>query len=262
MPFLQKKNYSIFGKKLSFKVNFIICGVQKGGTTALYQYLRIHPNICMADKKEVHYFDRDENFNNPKLDYSKYHKFFSPKNVHEIIGEATPIYVYWKSAIKRIYNYNSKIKLILVLRNPSKRAFSHWNMERDRNREQRSFWKSINEEKSKLLSSTYIQNRTFSYLDRGLYSLQIKNIYNYFKENQLLIIKNETLRDNPNSVLKKIASFLSIKDFDKIEHKEIHSRTYPIKMSQEESDFLNDFYKNEIEELEKFLNQDFTSWKK
>ena len=243
-------------------MNFIICGVQKGGTTALDQYLRIHPNICMADKKEVHYFDKDENFNNSKLDYSKYHKFFSPENVHEIIGEATPIYVYWKSAIKRIYNYNSKIKLILVLRNPSKRAFSHWNMERDRNREQRSFWNSINEEKSKLLSSNYIQNRTFSYLDRGLYSLQIKNIYNYFKENQLLIIKNETLRDNPNSVLKKIASFLSIKDFDKVEHKEIHSRTYPIKMSQEESDFLNNFYKNEIEELEKILNQDFTSWKK
>ncbi|MFL2982933.1 MAG: sulfotransferase domain-containing protein [Candidatus Neomarinimicrobiota bacterium] len=261
MSFLHNKGHSIFGEKLSFQVDFIVCGVQKGGTTALDQYLRLHPHICMADKKEVHFFDRDEYFNNFELDYSQYHKFFSPKKFHKIIGEATPIYSYWDLAIERIYKYNSKIKLILVLRNPVKRAFSHWNMERDRNREERSFWDSINAEKSKLFESNHIQDRTYSYLERGLYSSQIKKIYTYFKENQLLIIKNETLRKNPNLVLKKISSFLSIQDFDNIKHREVHSRIYPIEMSKNEAVFLKSFYKCEIEELENLLNQDFASWK-
>ena len=88
--------------------------------------------------------------------------------------------MYWNQAIERIYEYNPKIKLILILRNPINRAFSHWNMERDRNRENRSFWDSINEEKSRLLSSDYTQHRTFSYLDRGFYSIQIKKINKYF----------------------------------------------------------------------------------
>ena len=46
-------------KKLTFKVGFIICGTQKGGTTALDYYLRLHNQICMAKKKEVHFFDED-----------------------------------------------------------------------------------------------------------------------------------------------------------------------------------------------------------
>ena len=65
--------------------------------------------------------------------------FFEPHEDHKIIGEATPIYMYWKNAIKRIYNYNSDMKLILVLRNPIDRAFSHWNMEVHRKREDRTF---------------------------------------------------------------------------------------------------------------------------
>ena len=43
-------------------VDFIICGTQKGGTTALYAYLREHPEVCMAERKEVHFFDDEKNF--------------------------------------------------------------------------------------------------------------------------------------------------------------------------------------------------------
>ena len=44
---------------LERKVNFLIAGTQKGGTTALDEYLRKHPQICMSTKKEVHFFDED-----------------------------------------------------------------------------------------------------------------------------------------------------------------------------------------------------------
>jgi|GEM_PF-1519812 len=44
------------------KVSFLICGVQKAGTTALYTYLKLHPKICMETQKEVHFFDNETFF--------------------------------------------------------------------------------------------------------------------------------------------------------------------------------------------------------
>ena len=145
-------------------------------------------------KKEVHFFDKDKFFKTENLNYDYYHSFFEPHKDHKIIGEATPIYMYWKNAIKRIYNYNSDMKLILVLRNPIGRAFSHWNMEVHRKREHRTFWKAINEELENQEKSNK-QHRTFSYLDRGFYSIQIEKILGYFNRNQVLIIRNQSLRD-------------------------------------------------------------------
>jgi hypothetical protein len=73
-------------------VNFLICGTQKGGTSALFVYLKEHPEICMSDVKEVHYFGCAKHFANGKPDYAKYHAYFNPKKNQKIIGEATPSY--------------------------------------------------------------------------------------------------------------------------------------------------------------------------
>ena len=150
MSLIKNKINYILGKNFDFKIGFIICGTQKGGTTALDRYLRLHPEICMANKKEVHFFDSDKYFQKQNPDFSKYHFHFNPKDHHKIIGEATPIYMYWENAIKRIHNYNPNMKLIAVLRNPTARAFSHWNMERDKGRENRTFLTAILDEDSKI----------------------------------------------------------------------------------------------------------------
>src|SRR3954451_25210734 len=111
------------------RVDFVIGGTQKGGTSALDAFLRQHPQICMPEsRKELHFFDREENFaRTPK--YRKYHANFRPGAGHRVTGEATPIYMYWDAAPARIWSYNAAMKLILVLRNPVERAFSAWNME-------------------------------------------------------------------------------------------------------------------------------------
>jgi len=243
-----------------FKVGFIICGTQKGGTTALDHYLRQHREICMANKKELHFFDNDENFMDTNPDYVRYHNYFSLKESHSIIGEATPIYMYWNQSIERIHSYNPNMRLIVILRNPIERAFSHWNMERHRQRESRTFWDAIKEEKKEIQSSVHKQHRTFSYLERGLYFKQIKNIYNYFKEDQLLIIRNEELRNDLNKVLQDISNFLSIKLFDKVETKNIHSRPYTSKLNEREGQLLTSFYNKDIKSLEALLEWDLSGW--
>ena len=152
------------------------------------------------------------------------------------------------------------MKLILVLRNPIDRAFSHWNMEVHRKREHRTFWKAINEELENQEKSNK-QHRKVSYLDRGFYSIQIEKILRYFNRNQVLIIRNQNLRGNLNGTLKQVSNFLSISEFGHTKHKEVHSRTYKTKLKNKENKFLYDLYKKEIQKLENILQWDLTSWK-
>ena len=118
------------------------------------------------------------------------------------------------------------MKLIIILRNPIERAFSHWNMETEKNKEHLNFKKAIELELLNLKRKKNYQDRVRSYLARGLYSLQIKQILKLFKMEQLLIIQNEKLRNFPNEVLTQISTFLSITPFEKIKHKNIHSRKF------------------------------------
>ena len=250
----------IFNSNNNFTVNFIICGTQKGGTTALDHYMRMHSEVCMAKKKEVHFFDNDKYFLTNSPPYNKYHKFFDPKTNHKVIGESTPIYMFWINAMERIFNYNPNIKLIIILRNPIERAFSNWNMEIQRKREKRTFLESINDE-IKQLNRDSNQNRTHSYLRRGFYTDQIKSILEIFKKKQLLCLKNENLRNKPEDTLSIVSDFLGISRFINIQKVTIHSRFYTEKLGLEEIKFLNNLFLEEIESLEKLLRWDLSTWK-
>ena len=249
-----------FKSQKNFSIGFIICGTQKGGTTALDYYFRLHHEVCMAIKKEVHFFDDDKYFSKNRIEYKDYHKYFNPKLNHKIIGESTPIYMFWENAMQRIYNYNPNIKLLIILRNPIDRAFSNWNMEKQRKREKRTFWESIQDEISSIDKNE--QNRTFSYLKRGFYSSQIKNILKLFKKDQLLCIKNEMLKNRPGITLDQISDFLNITKFKNIKKVDIHSRTYENRLTINERNFLKSFFLDEINDLECLLDWDLSDWKK
>tara|TARA_B100001250_G_C19574568_1_gene689138 strand:+ start:66 stop:821 length:756 start_codon:yes stop_codon:yes gene_type:complete len=249
----------IFKSNQHFSIGFIICGSQKGGTTALDYYLRLHQDICMAKKKEVHFFDNDKYFLKGKIKYNDYHKYFNPKLNHKIIGEATPIYMFWNKAMQRIYDYNPNMKLIIILRNPIDRAFSNWNMERQRRREKRTFWDSIQDELKNI--NEIKQNRTVAYLRRGLYSDQIKNIFQIFNKNQLLCLKNENLKNKPGKTLDIISNFLNISKFRNIKKINIHSRVYENTLSLKEREFLKSFFLKDMNTLENLLGWDLSNWK-
>ena len=149
------------------RVDFVIGGTQKGGTSALDSFLRQHPEICMpTTRKELHFFDREEE----NRDYKKYHANFKPKPQHRVIGEASPIYMYWETAPDRIWKYNPKMKWILALRNPVERAFSAWNMETKRGKEKLPFAEAIEKEPERCREALPLQHRVYSYVDRGFYA--------------------------------------------------------------------------------------------
>lgn len=242
------------------KVNFLIIGTQKGGTTALDTYLRLHPQISMAQTKEVHFFDNEEYFQSEQVDYNLYHRFFGKILENQIIGEATPIYMYWQPAIQRIYNYNPNIKLIILLRNPISRAYSHWNMERDREADSLPFFEAIQRESERCKEALPFQHRVFSYLDRGFYTQQLQRVWQYFPKHQTLILKSEDLNQFPQQTLNKICQFLEIVPLKNIQSKQIHNRPYLQSMTSQEQSYLQGIFYSEIRALEKMLQWDCSSW--
>lgn len=241
------------------KINFLIIGAQKAGTTALDSYLRQHPDITLSIKKEVHFFD-NEAFFQKEIDYKEYHKNF-PKNITTpIIGEATPIYMYWNQSVKRIWEYNSKIKLIILLRNPIERAYSHWNMEYSKGKETLPFFEAIQKESERCKIASPHKHRVYSYIDRGYYTKQLKEVQKYFPQNQIFILKQEELIQNYQKALDKITLFLDISKFNFSELHNVHTGGYKDSMNNESYQYLHNIFIEEIKSLEKMLNWDCRSW--
>lgn len=245
------------------RIDFIVGGTQKGGTTALDYYLRKHPQIGMAKRKEVHFFDNEQIYSIPDVNYNKYHMFFDLIWTKKVYGEVTPIYIYWESCCKRIFEYNPNIKLIFILRNPIERAFSNWNMEFDRNSDKETFSNAIRSERDRIKESLPQQHRVYSYVDRGLYSEQIKLYKSYFPDNQLMFIKYEEFYTNQEKILFDIFKFLGVSsDEFTFEKKTVHKRKKHSEISKGDKEYLIRKFKDDIHQVERELNWDCSDWLK
>lgn len=191
------------------KLDFIIIGAQKSGTSALYKYLGFHPKIGLSSRKELHHFDNDRVYRLPAiLRNIHYHRFFLDfKHPGKIQGEATPNYMVEPVFMDRIHSYNPALKLTVILRDPVSRAYSHWNMQRDRGIEARSFDQAI-EDNLKEIHAGAITDPRFTYLKRGEYANQIKYIQTLFPQEQLLILFQQDLLKEPLDTLNQITRFL------------------------------------------------------
>lgn len=106
------------------KLDFLIIGAQKGGTTTLHEILKQHPDIVMPEGKEWPYFNED-----PKVQFSDYFfRVFGKYEPSKIYGKATPRYLNIVSSAKRIHSAFPDIKIIAILREPVSRTYSHFNM--------------------------------------------------------------------------------------------------------------------------------------
>lgn len=242
-------------------MDFLICGTQRGGTSALFHYLQEHPDICWASRKEVHFFDSERDFRGKKPRYSKYHSFFDPKQCHKVLGEATPIYMYWYDAPKRIWQYNPDMKLIVILRNPIDRAYSHWNLTRHR-APGVTFWDAIKNERERCRAALPLQHRYFSYVDRGFYVQQLQRLWTYFDQKQTLIVRNEDFRSAPEQIVLKFCRFLEIDAPAELKPPVERKLRYPYPgpMGSREKHYLRYVFEYEIRSLERILGWDCNGW--
>jgi len=243
------------------KLDFILLGAQKSGTTALYSFLQKHPDITMGDQQEMHFFDDERIFARP-IDYDLLHNHFRGIRSFAVAGECTPSYLYWKPAAERIGEYNADIKLLVLLRNPIDRAFAHWNMQRFKKREPLDFLDAIKEEPTRIASPLSLAARRFSYIDRGFYSSQLKRYFSLFPRQQFKITKFEDFRSRPLETINSIFSFLGVKPMKSIRSKDHNVVPYERQMTLPERRELLRSFADEIEELERLLGWDCSDWKR
>ena len=242
-------------------MNFVVGGTQKGGTSALDAFLRQHPEICMpSDLKEVHFFDREDIFQDGQPNYGRYHSHFKPDRRHQAIGEASPIYMYWNSAPYRIWTYNPAMKWILILRNPVERAYSAWNMERQRGAEHLSFNEAIAREPVRCREALPLQHRVFSYVDRGFYAGQIRRLYNIFGRENCLVAVNEDLRAEHERTMTNIYRFLGVSDTVAMETTRVFEHEYEQPLEPETRNRLTDLFYFDVKELERLIDRDLSMW--
>ncbi|MDG1127009.1 MAG: sulfotransferase domain-containing protein [Hellea sp.] len=192
--------------------SFLIGGMQKCGTTALHHYLSLHPDIYMPEQKELHFFDDEDGVDWINPNYQNYESLFSAQERGQISGEATPIYTFWPESLERIAQYNSKLKIIILLRDPVERAYSHWSMERARNNETLSFSEAIREGRRRLDIANPVDWswRLFSYVERGFYVPQIKKAFRLFGSSNVKIVSTEKLNSDRINCLSSIYHFLNV----------------------------------------------------
>jgi hypothetical protein len=231
-------------------VNFIVAGVQKGGTTALFDYLSEAPAYSLSKVKEVHFFD-DESLDWASPDYHAYHAQFDWAEPDRIRGEATPIYLYWPRSLERIAAYNPAIRLIVMLRDPVERAWSHWRMETARGAETEPFSWCIRQGRQRLFDAEpWGVHREFSYVERGFYGEQLERLYSLFPREQVLVLQAEALRGAPSATLRQVSQFLGAPANGPVEHRDVHvGQKIGEPLSAADIAYLRDIYAEDMRRL-------------
>ena len=242
------------------RIDFVIAGAQKSGTTALDHYLRAHAGVSMAAQKEVHFFDVDRHFTRG-ADYLWYHSFFDWSDSGKVFGEASPSYLFSAKALERLKAYNPYLKVIGVLRNPVERAFSHWNMERDRGEESQDFSDAIARELALLEQQPGPETSETSYILRGFYARQLERLWSLFPKEQTLILRYENLRQQPAACLAEVCSFLGLPPLENVAPQTVHARGYERSISDRERADLESVFAADLVELERLLAWDCSAWR-
>ena len=251
--------------------DFIIIGANKCGTTSLYDYLIQHENIHSALWKELFFFDRyyprGMNWYRANFPFI-YKKFFKEKFSKEkfITGEASPTYLIHPLTPKRIQKELPKVKLIVLLRDPVDRAFSHYQMEKRLGYETLSFEdaleieeKRLEGEREKMIEDeNYFSYdlQKFSYLTRGIYIDQLKNWLEVFPKDQLLVLQTEEFLENPSKIYKHVLKFLGLPETDLKSYKKLNVGNYNT-MDKKIREKLIEFYKPYNQRLYKYLKTNF-----
>jgi hypothetical protein len=200
--------------------NFLIIGAAKSGTTALYHYLKQHPQIYMSPVKEPRFFafageklafcgPGDQRINDSSItDSELYRMLFAGVSSETAIGEASPVYLCSPKAAERIKHYIPEAKLIAILRNPVDRAYSHFMHHiRDGYEPITDFAQALAEEEKRINANWEF---TWHYKQCGFYYTQLKRYYDRFHQNQIKVYLYEDFNRDSCAVLRDIFRFLGV----------------------------------------------------
>lgn len=271
------------------KPSFFIIGERKCGTSSLFRYLCSHPQILPGRLKESNFFRNSMSYIDKYLD--QYYELFPSLDDKEAInhwpeldenGEVfhTDLVFPIKDGVKyqtgegsanvfstvdprKLKKHLPDIKLILILRDPVERAFSHHAMHQRFKKEGRSGFQWVTSLKTSLFFERMVMKFGIDgpYISPGRYVVYLKNWLKYFPLEQFFILEMTDLSsvEKANSILNKLGAFLGI---DYHDYSSILSKKFNVSgagsMHPELALKLGNFYKSYDLELEELLNRKFT----
>lgn len=317
-------------KNITYFPNFLVTGAAKCGTTTLYHYLRQHPSVYMSPIKEPNHFSTDIQPIHFSAEYKKYEKsknldiekyvsgemqeeqwgayvlnrehyiqLFKFAKGKQCIGEISNSYMFSMEAALNIKKEFPDMKIVMILRQPAERAYSHYLANLRDGRTTRPFREEVEHDDSKNLHGWSISHL---YYELGLYAEQIKRFQDLFPVDQIKIFLFDDLKTDNQKLAKELFAFLGLRSDVSIDYNERHNearipknpgfikfitqlgvkrklfRALPKawqkkakdsffkegkvpKMSNEDKKWMTTRYLNQIEQLEKLIQRDLTSWK-
>jgi hypothetical protein len=205
--------------------DFVIIGAQKAGTTSLFSYLGAHPHVLRSMRKEVHFFDL--NYHRGERWYRAMFPTRSALAAHgsaggrALTGEASPYYLFHPLASERAAGLVPGARLIVVLRDPVERAWSHYRHEVRAGRETLDFAAALDAEEERLAAAEQAvlsggpaalceAHRTQSYVSRGMYATQLRRWLSHFPRESLLVIDADELFGAPDRAWARTVDFLGL----------------------------------------------------
>ena len=197
--------------------NFIIGGAPKAGTTSLYKYLSVHPEIFMSSPKEVNYFSNNEikaqglYYNSFMVkELAEYQKLFDKVINEKAIGEASVSYLFYPKTPQKIKKIIPDVKIIIILRNPLERGYSHYLMDYKLGLVKLPYDQIVYRKSNHKYIDLYYQQ----YVELGLYYEQVRRYIDIFGETNVKIILNEDMNKDTKSVVKEILEYLGVSSTD------------------------------------------------
>lgn len=251
--------------------DFLIIGAQKCGTTSLYSHLASHPCVGAAFEKEVRYFN---NHYEKGVGWYKAHfptikqqqKMTRRNGSNFITGEGEPSYLPNPFAAERVLDLVPDVKLIVMLRNPVERAYSHYQHRFARDREKRSFEEVCATDKETLrngwdnlpIEDTVRLGRShYSYLARGFYYEQLKKWFAVFPKDRFLIIRAEDFFAATQAGYDEVLDYLGLPAHRLEQRKRHNVGKYTESMSDTTRQDLVDYFRPQNEKLYELLDRDF-----
>ncbi len=208
--------------------DFVIAGAQRCGTTSLFRALAKHPAMMpnVIGAKGVHYFDTSYQ-QNTKWYFSHFpskaerDRHTDRVGQRAIVGEASPYYLFHPAGAERMAQVIPDAKIIVLLRNPVKRAISHhMHMVWEGHEPVKNIDEALDLESERLngVEQHLLEDRSFvsrahqhySYMRRGHYASQLERLYKYFDPQNVLVMATENLIADSEASLSRIQSFVGL----------------------------------------------------
>ncbi len=201
--------------------NFFIVGAAKAGTTSVYYYLKQHPQVFVSAVKEpfffVHNGTRTADISTsmprrtPHLAEHEYTALFVDAAGRQAIGEASTGYLYHPAVAANIRSRLPESRIVVILRNPIERSYSHYLMRLRTKTDVRTFADAVRDQMAR---EDHIRWRDGPYVHAGLYAEQLSQYFERFPRQQIAIYLYDDLVDDAAGLMRQLHAFLDVSAFD------------------------------------------------